>query len=97
MDISMNKVVDQTSTQLAAYGAVGKMWDEATIDVFQENEQLYQIKLENTAISSVSLGGDTGGVPYETLVLAFSKITWKYKAQAEQYWDLVTNKGSLDK
>jgi len=96
-DISMTKVVDQTSPQLAAYGAVGKMWKEATIDVFEEKDALYQIKLENTAISSVSLSGGTGDVPYENLVLAFSKIIWKYKSEAEQSWDLVKNSGSLDK
>jgi type VI secretion system Hcp family effector len=96
-DIAMTKVVDQTSPQLAAYAAVGKMWDEATIDVFEEKDALYQIKLENTAISSVSLSGGTGDVPYENLVLAFAKITWKYKAEAEQHWDLVKNEGSLDK
>lgn len=96
-DISMTKVVDQTSPKLAAYGSVGKMWKKATIDVFEEKDQLYQIKLENTAISSVNLSGGTGDVPYENLVLAFAKITWKYKNEAEQYWDLVENGGSLKK
>jgi type VI secretion system Hcp family effector len=96
-DISMAKAVDKTSPQLAAYAAVGKVWDEATIDVFEEKDQLYQIKLEKTAISSVSLSGGTGDIPYENLVLAFAKITWKYKAEAEQYWDLVQNQGSLQK
>jgi type VI secretion system secreted protein Hcp len=96
-DISTTKQVDKTSPQLAAYCSVGKMWDEATIEVFEEKDLLYQIVLNNVAISSVGLSGGTGDVPYETLVLAFSKITWKYKTEAEQYWDLMANSGSLEK
>jgi type VI secretion system secreted protein Hcp len=96
-DISLTKVVDKTSPQLAAYCSVGKMWKDAVIDVFEEKDLLYQIILSNVALSSVSLSGGTGDVPYENLVLAFSKITWKYKTEADQYWDLVENSGSLDK
>ena len=96
-DVSMNKVIDKTSTQLYAYCSVGKIFPEAIIDCCEEEDPLFNIKLTNAAIASVSVGGGTGGVPTESLVLSFSKIEWKYKADAPQHWDLVTNTGSLKK
>ena len=96
-DISLTKQLDKTTPQLNAYCSVGKMWDTAEIDVFEEKDQLYKVKLDNVAISSIATSGGTGDVPYESLVLAFTKIEWKYKADSEQYWDLVENAGSLEK
>ncbi len=96
-DVSMNKVIDKTSTQLYAYCASGKVFDKAVIECCEEEELLFKMTLTNSAISSVSIGGGTGGVPTESLVLSFSKIAWQYKADAEQHWDQVTNKGSLKK
>jgi len=96
-DVAMTKQLDKTSPQLNAYCSVGKMWGEAEIDVFEEKDQLYKVKLRDVAISSVSASGGTGDIPYETIVLAFTRIEWKYKTQSEQYWDLVSNGGSLEK
>ena len=96
-DVSMTKVIDKTSTQLYAYGSSGKVFDKAVIECCEEEELLFKMLLTNAAISSVSIGGGTGGVPTESLVLSFSKIAWQYKADAEQHWDQVTNKGSLKK
>jgi type VI secretion system secreted protein Hcp len=96
-DISMNKVIDKTSTLLYAYCSSGKVFDKAEIDCDEEEELLFKMTLTNAAIASVSVGGGTGGVPTESLVLSFSKIAWKYKAEAEQNWDQVTNKGTLKK
>ncbi len=96
-DVSMNKVIDKTSTQLYGYGSVGKVFPKAEIDCCEEDEILFKMTLTNAAISSVSVGGGTGGVPTESLVLSFSKVAWQYKTDAEQHWDCVTNKGSLKK
>jgi type VI secretion system Hcp family effector len=96
-DVSMNKVIDKTSTQLYAYCSTGKVFDKAEIECCEEEELLFKMTLTNAAIASVSVGGGTGGVPTESLVLSFSKIAWQYKKDAEQHWDQITNTGSLKK
>jgi type VI secretion system Hcp family effector len=96
-DVSMNKVIDKTSTQLYAYCSTGKVFSKAEIECCEEEELLFKMTLTNAAIASVSVGGGTGGVPTESLVLSFSKIAWQYKSDAEQHWDQITNKGSLKK
>lgn len=96
-DVSLSKVIDKTSTLLYAYCSSGKVFDKATIECCEEEELLFKMNLTNAALSSVSVGGGTGGVPTESLVLSFSKIGWQYKNEAEQHWDQVTNKGSLKK
>ena len=96
-DVSLNKVIDKTSTLLYAYCSSGKVFDKAEIDCCEEEELLFKLTLTNAAIGSVSVGGGTGGVPTESLSLSFSKIAWQYKNEAEQHWDQVTNKGSLKK
>jgi type VI secretion system secreted protein Hcp len=99
--IAVTKELDQTSPLLATYCSMGKCWegdDTATIEVFDEKNLLYQIVLSNAAVSSVSLSGhkDDAGTPYETVVLEFNKISWKFKDEAEQWWDRNEGKGSLD-
>jgi type VI secretion system secreted protein Hcp len=95
--LSLNKVIDKTSTQLYAYCSVGKEFPKVTLDVFEEEDPLFKIKLEKAYLASVSLGGGTGGVPTESVVLSYAKIYWQYKGDAEQYWDLAVNEGSLKK
>ena len=89
--------IDKTSTQLYAYCSSGKVFDKAEVECCEEEELLFKMTLTNAAIASVSVGGGTGGVPTESLVLSFSKIAWQYKKDAEQHWDQVTNTGSLKK
>lgn len=96
-NVNVTKQIDKTTPALNAYASVGKMWPEADIEVYEENDILYKIKLENTAISDLSIAGGAGGIPEESMGLGFSKITWQYRDGAEQYWDTVSNKGSLDK
>jgi type VI secretion system secreted protein Hcp len=96
-DLSMNKVIDKTSTLLYAYCSSGKVFDKAELECCEEEELLFKLTLTNAAFSSVSVGGGVGGVPSESVVVSFSKIAWQYKTDAEQYWDQVNNKGSLKK
>lgn len=96
-DVSMHKVIDKTSPLLYAYCASGKVFDKATIECCEEAELLFKMNLSNAALASVSVNGGTSGVPSESVVLSFSKIGWQYKTEAEQHWDLVTNKGLLKK
>jgi type VI secretion system secreted protein Hcp len=96
-DVSMTKVIDKTSPQLYAYCSTGKVFDKATVECCEEEELLFKLALTNPAISSMNVGGGTGGVPTESIVLAFSKIAWQYKNEAEQHWDQITNTGSLKK
>lgn len=96
-DVSMTKVIDKTSPLLLAYCSSGKVFNKAEIECCEEAELLMKMTLTNAAISSVSVGGGTGGVPVENLALSYSKIVWQYKTDAEQHWDMVTNTGSLKK
>ena len=73
------------------------MWPEAELDVFEEAEQLYKITLENVAISNWSISRGAGGIPEESFSCDFSKITWQFRDEADQNWDCVANKGSVDK
>ncbi len=96
-DVNLTKVIDKTSPLLLAYCSSGKVFSKAEIECNEEAELLMKMTLTNAAISNVSLGGSTGGVPSENISLSFSKIAWKYKSDAEQHWDQVTNTGSLKK
>ena len=96
-DVVMTKVIDKTSPLLYAYCSSGKVFDKAVIECNEEEELLFKLTLTNPALSSVSIGGSSAGVPTESLALSFSKVAWQYKSDAEQHWDMVTNKGSLKK
>jgi type VI secretion system secreted protein Hcp len=96
-DLALDKTIDKTSTQLYAYCSVGKEFPKAELDVCEEEDPLFKIKLEKVYLSSVSVGGSTGGIPSESVVLSYAKIAWQYKKEAEQNWDLVANAGSLKK
>ena len=96
-DITVSKIIDKTSPLLYAYCSSGKVFPSATIECNEEEELLFKLTLTNPAISNVSLGGSSSGVPSEQLGLAYSKVAWQYKTEAEQHWDMVTNKGSLKK
>lgn len=96
-DIAIDKTIDNVSTQLLAYCSVGRAFPTAEIDVCEEEELLFKIKLKGVYVSSVSVGGSIGGIPSESIVLAYAKIAWQYRNQAAQNWDLVENKGSMKK
>jgi type VI secretion system secreted protein Hcp len=97
-DISITKQLDKTSTQLYAYCAVGKVWTEpAMIDVMEEENLLFQIKLHTPALQQISVAGSEGGEPFESISFGFSKIEWKFREDPEQAWNLCTNSGTLEK
>ena len=97
MNVSLSKVIDKTSPLLYAYCSSGKVFDKAVIECNEEEELLFKLTLTNAAVANVSLGGSVAGVPNESLALSYSKVAWQYKTEAEQNWDMVTNKGSLKK
>jgi type VI protein secretion system component Hcp len=97
-NISVRKRTDQTSTQLYAYEATGKVFEEAIIECCEEEEPLMKIKLKLCAISSIPLGGDKHSEsPEEQMEISFAHIGWQYKDKQEDYWDLVVNEGLLKK
>ncbi len=96
-DVTIAKVTDMSSTQLYAYCSAGKVFDKAIIEACEEEELLFKMTLTNAAISNISVGCGTGGVPTESLGLSFSGVAWKYKDKQEDHWDMITNKGSLKK
>jgi type VI secretion system secreted protein Hcp len=97
-DIAITKQLDKTSTQLYAYCAVGKVWEQpAVIDVMEEENLLFQIKLHTPALQAISVSGSEGGEPFESIALGFSKIEWKFREDPEQSWNLCTNSGTLEK
>jgi type VI secretion system secreted protein Hcp len=84
-DLALDKTIDKTSTQLYAYCAVGKEFPKAIIDVCEEEDPLFKISLEKVYLASIGVGGGTGGVPSESIVLSFAHIAWQYKADAERF------------
>lgn len=108
-DLSFVKVVDQSSPKLALICATGGHIAKGVLEWCQATGQKHcfmKYSLADIVISSVQLGGTTGGdesKPTEEVSMRYSKIEWEYtpvdkdgKAQAatKGNWDLKLNKGS---
>lgn len=109
-EISVTKNLDAASPSLNFYCCnatdLGKVQlylvrQDATADGKTSDAIAYMVyELEDTMISTVSVGGGGGSIPMETVSLNFSKITWTYNVQKKetgsqgakpQSWNLTTN------
>ena len=88
-DLVITKTVDNASPLLAQGCATGAYFPSATVQVTTNDSLVYQIKLDNVTIISVtqnpSVPNDTSP---ETVTLRFGKITWSYHATTTS-WDIL--------
>lgn len=109
-DMTISKTLDATSPLLNYNCAKASNLGEVKLHLVRQDGEdetqnaipymVYQ--MDNTIISSVSVGGGGGGLPVETITLNFSKVTWTYQKQKEEvgaegnienFWDQTTNTG----
>ncbi len=108
-DFSFTKAMDKATPGLQYYCATGKSIPTVQFDATRAGEGKQEVfltlKFEGVLISAYSAGGSNGGgVPIESLSLAYGKYTWTYLptsgmtgAQAqkvEHSYDLTTMKGT---
>jgi type VI secretion system secreted protein Hcp len=105
-DLSIVKMLDSASPNLALACASGQHIDEVTLELQRaagESKVKYmEYKLNDVIISSISVGGGGNSVPVETLSFNYAKISWTYTMQKRAGgggggnvaagWDLTTNK-----
>jgi type VI secretion system secreted protein Hcp len=105
--IEIQKNADESSPELVAAVAEGRVFDKVTIDMVRVsdkgNEVFYQWELEHAYLSNYGLhGSGAGGIEMmENLSLCYNKIKWSYKKKDEKGkaqgsvdtgWDLGANK-----
>jgi type VI secretion system secreted protein Hcp len=109
-EISVTKNLDAASPNLNFFCCnatnLGKtqlylVRQDATADGKASDAIAYMVyELEDTMISSVSVGGGGGSIPMESVSLNFSKVTWTYGIQKKETgeggvkptsWNLTTN------
>jgi type VI secretion system secreted protein Hcp len=103
-DFHLTKYVDQASPLLNQNCCMGQNLGVATITVGRNDTGAFLpiliYTLQNTVISSVSVGGGGGDKPVETLSLNYSAIQWQYTVQNETggkegqvpgAWNVATN------
>lgn len=84
-DLRIQKTLDRSSAKLTEAVAKGIPFGKATLTIQRtsigtQGLDYYTIVLEDVYVTGVSMAGSNdGGVPTETVTLAFSKITWTYK------------------
>jgi len=105
-DFSVMKYADKASPKLFGLCAQGKTSTKATVEVCRAGkdgqEPYMQYELSDVYITSVQQSGSSaGGLPAESLSLAFTKVLTKYIPMDDQGakqgnvpfgWDLKTNK-----
>ncbi|HVN72005.1 MAG TPA: type VI secretion system tube protein Hcp [Desulfomonilia bacterium] len=84
-DLSVVKMLDSASPNLALACASGKHIDEVTLELNRaagdSKVKYMEYKLNDVIISSISVGGGGSSVPVETLSLNYAKISWTYTMQ----------------
>lgn len=102
----ITKLVDKATPKIAEACCKGTHIKEIMIHLCRAggDKMIYmEIKLEQSIISSVNLGGSSGGgFPTESISLSFGKVSWTYNVQkradgtaggtVKGGWDLTTNK-----
>jgi type VI secretion system Hcp family effector len=104
-DLSVTKILDSASPLIAQACVSGQHIKEIIIELFRsagdKRVKYWEYKLEDSIISSVSIGGG-GGLPSESITFNYAKITYTYTKQERAGgggggnvpggWDLKTNK-----
>ena len=96
-DLTLHKVIDSLSPQLAVHTALGSGFDKAEIEICEEGETLMRIVLEKVAIGSYHLASSQSGVPEEVISLNYALIQYKYRDGAEDHFNLASDASSLEK
>ena len=109
-ELTVTKPLDATTPFMNFYCAQAKNLGTIRIKLVRQdsgdtnnstNYMTYQ--LDNSLISSYSVGGGGDSIPTETVTFNYSKITWTYNGQKEATgaegaiptsWDLATNTGT---
>ncbi len=103
-DFHLTKYVDKATPLLNQNCCMGQNLGATTITVGRNDTGAFLpiliYTLQNTVISSVSVGGGGGDKPVETLSLNYSAIQWQYTVQKEAggqqgqvpgAWNVATN------
>jgi len=89
-DVSVTKMLDKSSVDIINAMCVSKNLGKTTLhilkavgDTAEGQKEAMKYEMEDTMISSYSIGAGGGGEPTETFTLNFTKITWTYQPQEE--------------
>ncbi|TWT36537.1 hypothetical protein KOR34_14430 [Posidoniimonas corsicana] len=87
-DLTFTMRACKASPKLFLSCAKGEHIKEATLVARKaggDQEEFYQIKLEDVMVSSYNTGGGTGdSLPMDTVTLAFAKISYQYRPQSDK-------------
>jgi len=94
-DISFTKPVDRSTPLLNSALTRGQVFPEVILEQpFGQN--VYQIKLQNVIITSITVQSDGDDRPTEEVTFNFSKIEWNYKGGGKNNtsarWDFETGR-----
>ena len=106
MDLTVTKYLDVVSPTLNQACCQGKVFPKVELIVGRNDNanvvEFMRYTIKGVVISSISVGGDGGDGPIETVTLNYNHITWKFTSQSEHgaprvvegKWDLEKNRAS---